>query len=363
MAEGRDSAHSRRRRCVDGGRPLADRPTRVRLRGERPSRRALGRGPSEPDDARRLRYAQLGDRDQESRRVATRGLASCLGFLLILPLTVGAQRTVRIDAGSGRMRFSDSIAATTFSFSPSFRVTTARASVSGSGTFARLEGATSNSGLLDATLRLLDRGALAMDGNLFAGGSRHSDGARTGQMLGSIRFHAVATSRGAWLGAGVGRTWDGTWRNVAQLEATGWLVAGPSLLSAIVTPTIVDDTIRYADSFVAARYAVQRWEIDGSIGIRAGGRVAVLSTTRSSWGSVGATFWATPHVGINAAAGTYPVDFTQGFPGGQYVLLNARLRWSDRALPNPPAPRDLATPADEVAAFEIRRLDDGRQSV
>jgi hypothetical protein len=284
-------------------------------------------------------------------------------LLLILPLALGAQRTVRIDAGSGRMRFSDSIAATTFSFSPSFRVTTARASVSGSGTFARLEGASSNSGLLDATLRLLDRGALAMDANVFAGGSRHSDGARTGQMLGSIRFHAVATSRGTWLGAGVGRTWDGTWRNVAQLEATGWLVAGPSLLSAIVTPTIVDDTIRYADSFVAARYAVQRWELDGSIGIRAGGRVPILTTTRSSWGSLGATFWATPNVGINAAAGTYPVDFTQGFPGGQYVVLNARLRWSDTAMPNPRAARDLATPADQVAAFEVRRLNDGRHSV
>jgi hypothetical protein len=283
--------------------------------------------------------------------------------LFIFPLALGAQRTVRIDAGSGRMRFSDSVAATTFSFSPSFRVTESRASISASGTFARLAGSASNSGLLDATVRVVDRGALAMDANLFAGGSRHSDGARTGQMLGSLRFHAVATSRGAWLGAGVGRTWDGVWRNVAQLEATGWLVAGPSLLSAIVTPTIVDDTIRYADSFVAARYAVHRWEFDGSLGFRAGGRVPVLATTRSSWGSVGATFWVAPHVGINVAAGTYPVDFTQGFPGGQYVLVNARLRWSDRTLPTPRAPRDLATPADEVAAFEIRRLDDGRHSI
>jgi hypothetical protein len=35
--------------------------------------------------------------------------------------------------------------------------------------------------------------------------------------------------------------------------------------------------------------------------------------------------WLTAHVGVVMSAGTYPVDLTQGFPGGRYFVVTLRI--------------------------------------
>jgi hypothetical protein len=57
-------------------------------------------------------------------------------------------------------------------------------------------------------------------------------------------------------------------------------------------------------------------------------------TGAKSWGSVSATDWLTPVWGVVAAAGSYPVDPSQGFPGGRFVSLGVRLATARRNAPS-----------------------------
>jgi hypothetical protein len=255
---------------------------------------------------------------------------------------------VTIDAGMSRLRIADSIDATALSVSPALRLYTPTGSLAAYGSFARLAGAWSNSGSVRGALRTPVRKRLSGELEANAGGSWHGDGARTGQYLGSARLHMSRASAGAWAGAGLGRTWDGAWRNVLQGEVGGWLVRSGTAVSASITPTSVDDTIQFADaSFTLQRQAGQ-WDTFASVSGRAGEVPPGLPSNRSVWGTVGAVYWMTPMLGAMASAGTYPVDFTQGFPGGRYVSLSIRLR------PRPTAIAALAGRSDGM--LEVQRV-------
>jgi hypothetical protein len=269
-------------------------------------------------------------------------------LLLLAPLSLQAQRrSITIDVGAARMRFADSIDATTASVSPAVRISSSRGSVNASVALSRIGGAMSNSGLLSASV-VTDRGGIvAGEVEAATGGSFHSDGTRTGQLLGFGRVHATTSWRGAWLGGGVGTTWDGTWREVLQGDAGGWLSNGASLVSVRLSPTIVDDSIRYSDAFVSGHHELLNWEFDASFGARAGDPLPTMPANRSTWGSVGTTYWATSRLGIVAGAGVYPVDFTQGFPGGRYISLSIRLR------PAVPALRPIEPPDPQLRTFQL----------
>lgn len=277
---------------------------------------------------------------------------------MLAPLALEAQSpssTLSLDVGSSRVRFADSIEATALSLSPALRVVAPRATFSASGTFSRLASASSNSGALDGSLFTGSRRGVSAEVEGVAGGSAHSDGARTGQMLGLARLHLTTAGRGAWIGGGVGRTWDGAWRGVRQGDVGAWLASETSTFAATLSPTVVDDTIKYADAFLSAHREVDAWALDGSLGFRAGSQIPTLPANRNVWGNVGAILWATPRVGIAASAGTYPVDFTQGFPGGQFVTLSVRFR-------SPVAPRTAASAQPTEPESEIRRFDATRIS-
>jgi hypothetical protein len=269
-------------------------------------------------------------------------------LLLLAPLSLHAQRrSITIDVGTARMRFADSIDATTASVSPAVRISNSRGSVNASLTLSRIGGAMSNAGLLNATV-VTDRSRVfAGEAEAATGGSFHSDGTRTGQLLGFARVHAATSWRGAWLGGGVGATWDGVWREVLQGDAGGWLSNGSSLVSLRLSPTIVDDSIRYSDTFVSGHHELANWEFDASFGARAGDPLPTLPANRSTWGSAGATYWATPRLGIVAGAGVYPVDFTQGYPGGRYISLSVRLR------PATPSMRPIEPWDPQLRAFQL----------
>jgi len=255
------------------------------------------------------------------------------------------------------MRFADSVDVTAISISPWFRIAGDRAVLSGAGTFSQLDDGSSNYGTLDGSLFSGRRGFAYVELEGIAGGSAHSDGTRTGQTLALGRLHVASRSRGLWFGGGAGRTWSGAWRNVIQGDAGAWLVAAHGLYSLSASPTVVDDTIKYTDAFVSGHRELPDWDLDASLGGRVGAQLPTLPANRRIWGNVGATRWVTPTLGIVASVGSYPVDFTQGFPGGQFASIGVRLRSSPlRALvtraplPDPPPNRD------PVRSFQVRRV-------
>jgi hypothetical protein len=273
---------------------------------------------------------------------------------LLLPLPVAAQSTVAvIDAGAARMRIADSISATALSLSPAVRITGPLASLAASGTMSRLGVATTHSGALDASLSTRRRGALSGEIEAVAGGSAHDDGTRTGQWIALARLNASRAGRGVWIGGGMGATWAGAWRPLVQGDAGAWLARSDLTAALTVSPTIVDDSIVYADLLVSAHRERGLWELDGSLGGRAGQQLPNVPADRRLWGSASATRWLTPTIGLVASAGMYPVDFAQGYPGGEYASLS--LRW------RPVLSRSLmsvepADAGDPVRAFQARRV-------
>jgi hypothetical protein len=142
----------------------------------------------------------------------------------------------------------------------------------------------------------------------------------------------MAEHSGAWLGGGMGRTWDGqAWRNVLNAELAGWMKAGDATLVASATPTSVADSIRYTDSQLSIRWSSSIVELGAEAGFRAGATGAVLGGSGRRWGSVATTAWLAPNIGLVLAGGTYPIDLTQGFPGGRFLTLSLRIRSSPPA--------------------------------
>src|SRR5437762_5052047 len=204
MAEEHDApARHRHRGCVDGGRSTPNWPARVRVHCLRPEWRALDCRSIRRSGARRLRHGELGDLGwHDGRRRAGGGPGgggnhrfvslriARAALLLLAPTAIGAQQSAAsIDIGSARMRFADSIDATAVSITPWFRVAGRRALITGTGTFSQLDGGSSNSGSLDGSLFSGRKGPLYSELEGVAGGSAHSDGTRTGQMLGLARIH------------------------------------------------------------------------------------------------------------------------------------------------------------------------------
>ena len=250
-------------------------------------------------------------------------------------LTLGAaaapaaaqQVTSTLDVGGASLRYADSVSATAATVSPAVRADWARATLTATGTASKFgAGDWSTQGALDASVFTPAAGALVGELGGSAGGSVHRDGTRTGQALAVGRAHVMAERAGAWGGAGGGWTWDGgTWRAVRLGEAGAWTRVGAAAALAAVTPTAVDDTLRYTDATVAVRFDLARAELGASAGVRSGSRLPSFGGSARSWGSASATVWMTEWMGVAAAAGTYPVDLTQGFPGGRYATLSLRL--------------------------------------
>jgi hypothetical protein len=280
-------------------------------------------------------------------------------------LPAHAQSSMSVEIGTARTRYADSLDATAVSISPAVRAAGTNASISASGTLSELSGASSNSGLVDASIFTGTWRSLSAEIEGLAGGSAHSDGARTGQLLGSGRLHVIRGGYGAWAGAGLGRTWDGAWRGVVQGDLGAWVAGTPGVASVSVSPTVVDDTIKYTDTFVALHRAMATWDLNASFGARAGQQVPTLQANHTTWGGLAVTFWAKPTIGLIASVGTYPVDFTQGFPGGRFLSLglrfatNRKRERSGGVVATPP----VEGPGAAVAAFEVTRLEGGEYRI
>jgi len=273
-------------------------------------------------------------------------------FLLLLGGTLAASASAQrpafsIDAGAVNMQYADSIDANAIAVTPSFWIDSRRASFSSVATLSEFSGGGwSAQGSADGSLFTPRRGLLLGEFEASAGGSTRNDASRTGQVLGIARAHLSTDTHGVWIGAGLGGTWDGVeWRNVRQGEAAAWIQSSNASAFLSATPIVVDDSIRYTDMQLTGALSFARVDLDASAGFRAGSRLPTLGGTAKSWGSATVTGWLTSRIALVASAGTYPVDLTQGFPGGRFASLSIRFgsrRFSPiHELKLEPSPRNV----------------------
>lgn len=239
-----------------------------------------------------------------------------------------------LDAGAVGVRYADSLDVTAATLSPAISFMSPVATLTAAGTYAQggrgiwsMQGQFAGSVFTPA----IGRVRAELMGN--AGGSAHEDGTRTGEILARGRAHFMHAAWGVWAGGGGGRTWDGAvWRSVVLGDAGIWARPGAATLLLTAAPAVVDDTIRYTDTELAARWALHHIEIGGIVGARAGRGLPTVAGSASAWGSISATMWMDEHLALVASAGSYPVDFTQGYPGGRFISagIHMALRRSDQ---------------------------------
>jgi hypothetical protein len=302
---------------------------------------------------------------------------SALSIALLGSTTTTALEAQRVapvlDVGASTVRYADSVSVSAATLTPTLRVESSNATVAVTATFSQIaSGGWTTQGAI-AVSRFVPLGGrfhaeLAASG----GGSAHQDETHTGQLLIQGRAHLMGRARGIWLGGGAGSTWDGAAaRALTLLDAGAWLSTGSATVLAAVAPTSISavggPSLRYADATAAARWVGARAEVATSVGARLGDGLPATGAGSSTWGSVSAALWVAGPVALTASAGTYPVDYTQGYPGGRFASLALRLAarstskgTSAAADTSLAATRDLAAPIGPVAAFSVGRSADRR---
>jgi hypothetical protein len=229
-----------------------------------------------------------------------------------------------------------------------------------------------------ATISQFTAGGLSAQGNLsgshfirtnrkfiaelggLAGGSTHNDGTRTGELLADGRAHFPRGPGEFFVGAGIGRTWDGVaWRSL-WLGDAGVSVA--SDLGSVVlsfSPAAVDDTINYADLQATFDWERGNLEIGGVVGTRFGDQLTTLSRNGTGWASINGLRKINERLAVSLSGGTYPIDPTQGFPGGRFISLGLRVETSRRRRTVPVSPDSVAAPElssiPSLTAFTVSR--------
>src|SRR5690242_12825837 len=343
-----DLAHADAEWSLDGVRADDEWAARVRLRRRR---HALGARSPRPDELRRLRHQEF----DHLGGFVIRPLALAVCATLLSRVILAQRVESSVDLSGTNVWYADSIRSGGASVNPAVRVDWSRATLNGAASVSRLAGGQlSTQAVIAPSVFTPSLGRLALELAGSLGGSTHADGSRTGQGIGLARAHAIAGRAGAWIGGGVGRTWDGViWRGVRQGDAGAWLERAGMTTVATVAPVIVQDTIRYTDVQASWRYPVGAYELGATAGVRAGETGAAVGGSSRTWASVSAVAWFARGLAIVASGGSYPIDFTQGYPGGHFVSVALRIASRDG---RPAARAETATRDRPAAAtsFEVR---------
>lgn len=247
--------------------------------------------------------------------------------LAVIPPDLGAQATVaRVDVGSSRVRYADTLRLTATSITPELIAEWPLAVVRAVVSYSLLSGGGSSfQGIGGFSVFTPSAGVFLaeLEG---VGGGTSSEGSNTSQLLGIARGHVAGLRAGAWVGGGGGTASNDNRRRPTRLAEVGaWARMGPATASLTVSPTTVEDSIRYTDINLAARTAFSRLELTATAGSRSGSHPEMFGSSVKAWASATVVSWITPSVAIVAGAGRYPVDLTQGFPGGAYGSVGLRM--------------------------------------
>ena len=263
------------------------------------------------------------------------------GALITLPFLARVARSQSVesslDVGALALRYADSVNTAAAAITPRLAADWGSAIAEASGTLSQFttRGWSAQGALSAALFTPVAKGLLSELGG-FTGGSARKDGTRTGEMLANGRLHLTHAAGEAFIGAGAGRTWDGTmWRSVILGEVGGSVSYANSEAVLTLSPVLINDSIGYTDTQLSLSLTRDRLELGALIGARFGDRVTNIGTNARSWGSFSAVAWMTRRVGIAVSGGTYPIDPTQGFPGGRFISLSLRLATGRNRLSQP----------------------------
>jgi hypothetical protein len=248
-----------------------------------------------------------------------------------------------LDVGVAALRYADTLSTRALTATPHLLADWGSAIVEASGTYSQFTsgGGGSSQGTLSASRFLATDHGFFTELGAFAGGSAHSDGTRTGEVLANGRIHIPRDNKELFVGVGGGRTWDAVaWRNILLGEAGASIDMGPSSAQLTISPTIVNDSIKYADTQVSLARSSRSLDVGLVVGFRSGDQLTTLSANVKAWASASAVVWMTPQIGLALAGGNYPVDPTQGFPGGRFVSVSLRLAQGRRPSPVSKEPVD-----------------------
>jgi hypothetical protein len=282
-----------------------------------------------------------------------------LTALLFVARAGQAQRVeTSLDIGAAALRYADTLSTGAATVTPHLLADWGSAVVEASGTYSQFTSGGGNSvqGTLSASRFIPTEHRFFLELGGFAGGSSHNDGTRTGEVLANGRIHVPRDNEELFLGVGGGRTWDGiAWRSVLLGEAGASIDMGSSNAVVTVSPTIVNDSIKYADTQASLSRKGKVVDLGLLLGFRSGDQLTTLSANVRAWASASAVVWMTPRIGLVLAGGNYPVDPTQGFPGGRFASLGIRLTQQRRpnAISIEPAP-SVSVPEVKAAPAVLR---------
>jgi hypothetical protein len=292
------------------------------------------------------------------------------GVCPAFPRFMAAQETtVRADVSASTVRYGESMRTTAIGFTPEVVANWPRAIFRVVGSYSQLSGGGSAlQGSGGFSLYTPNAGPLMAELEAFGGGSR-TGSSSTNQVLGIVRAHVGGVAAGAWIGAGLGAGSDGLDRHPSrQGEFGGWIGRGAARASFSLAPTVIDDTVRYTDVNVSTGAYTRRFEITAVAGARSGSHPGISGTPVRSWASATLTSRITAQLALIAGAGRYPVDLTQGFPGGPYASVGVRIG-SAFSLPGDfiatsPPPRTRPPPPmndGPLGPLQVTTLPNGRR--
>ena len=254
-------------------------------------------------------------------------LRGALTALLLIARASHAQRVESsLDVGGAVLRYADTLTTGAATITPHLVADWGSAYLEAYGTYSQFSsGGWSSQGSLSASRFIPTHHGFLGEVGGFVGGSTHNDGTRTGEAIANGRLHLAGANGEVFAGLGGGRTWDAAaWRSVLLGEAGGSVGSGPTSAMLTISPTMVSDSIKYADTQVSLSWKGQPVDLGALLGFRLGDQLTTLSANVRSWASVSAVFWVAPRIGVAVGGGSYPVDPTQGFPGGRFVSLSLR---------------------------------------
>jgi hypothetical protein len=287
-----------------------------------------------------------------------------LAALLFFAQAAHAQSTEStLDVGGVALRYADTLNASAVTLTPRVLASWKRAIAEAYGTYSQFgSGGWSTQGVLSASLFIPTvRGLLAELAGL-AGGSSHNDGTRTGVLLANGRLHLMRTRSEVFVGAGGGRTWVGGGARSMLLGEAGAATTFRDVAATVtISPTVVADSITYTDGQLSLSWTRDKLDLGAVVGTRLGDQLTTLGGTARSWGSLSAVAWMTPRLALVGSGGTYPIDPTQGFPGGRFVSVSVRLstrrsgQSQSSTVAQPSADSPLGEDGRRVVAFAAVR--------
>lgn len=232
-----------------------------------------------------------------------------------------------LDVGGVALRYADTLNANAVAIAPRFLANWEHGIAEASGIYSQFaSGGWSTQGAFSTSLFTPTARGFLAEIAAFAGGSSHNDGTRTGEVVVNGRLHFTRTQGELFLGGGAGRTWVGNGsRNLFLAEAGASMAVREVGTALTLSPVAIDDSIKYVDSQLSLSWTRPRFDLGALLGTRFGDQLTNLGGNVRSWGNLSAVAWMTPHVALAASGGTYPIDPTQGFPGGRFVSLSVRL--------------------------------------